>query len=148
MPDSISAFLRLLTSALGAGHPIRLLCGVSLGLLTRIAISVLTKLYPDNLFWAALNEYTSAWYVVIITPLLFMPLVFGRRGALEAPIQQINTIKLLIEEGDFSSSQQRLFWRSLVEKYIQSVQPNIASSPSITNLSEQTVEELRRETDS
>jgi hypothetical protein len=145
--DGISTFLRLLTNGLGAGHPIRLLCGVSLGLLARIAISVLAKLYPDNLFWATLNEYTAAWYVVIITPLLFISLVFGRRGALEAPIQQINTVRLLIEEGDFSIGQQRLFWRSLVEKYIKSIQPNLSRSPSLTDFSGQAIDELRGEGD-
>jgi len=35
----------------------------------------------------------------------------------------------------------------LVEKYIKSVQPNIASSPSVTDLSEQELKELRGETD-
>jgi len=62
--DGITILLRVLTNGLGAGRPIRLLCGVSLGLVARIVISVLARLHPDNLLWTTLNEYTAVWYVL------------------------------------------------------------------------------------
>lgn len=145
MSNGIPSFLRLLTKGLGSGHPIRLLCGVSFGLFVKIVISVLLKVYPENPVWMALNEYPAVWYVLVIAPLLFIPVVFGREGALEAAILQINTLKLLITEGGFSETQERLIWRSVVERYVNGIQPDLSRSPSLTELSKNALDEVKSE---
>ncbi|WP_407189138.1 hypothetical protein [Bradyrhizobium centrosematis] len=144
MGDDLSAFARLLTSSLGAGHPIRLLSGVSLALIAKIAVAILAKYFPDSPIWTTLNEYAAWCYILIVTPLLFVPLVMGRKGALEAPIQQINTVKLLIQEGDFSASERRQIWRSLADRYIKGVQPSLARAPSLAELSKEAIGDARR----
>jgi len=69
------------------------------------------------------------WYVIIVTPLLFMPIIFGRRGALEQVAHHVDTLRLFIDQAKFSAAQRQLYWHSLIEKYIHAVQPRFDQAP-------------------
>jgi len=101
MSDGISALLRLLIRAVGAGYPMRLVFGASGGAALKIVLTVAARHNPESAVWNAFNEFSVLWYVIIVTPLLFMPIIFGRRGALEQVAHHVDTLRLFIDQAKF-----------------------------------------------
>jgi hypothetical protein len=54
--DTTTAFARLLVGALGGGHPIRLLVGVSFSFIAKTLIFMFAQMNPETIFWSALNQ--------------------------------------------------------------------------------------------
>ncbi|WP_315804368.1 hypothetical protein [Bradyrhizobium sp. SZCCHNS3002] len=126
-----SATWRLITRAFGTNYPMRLAIGISLACLVHTVVRVFAKALPESNIWQALNEFGTTWYILIIAPLLFVSIVFGKQGAPEGAIQQINTIKALISEGGFNSSQRVMIWRSIVDKYLTALRPDLWGKPDL-----------------
>jgi hypothetical protein len=131
MNFDISGLWRIITGAVGTNYPMRLGIGIAFACLSQTVVRVLARINPDVVVWQTLNDLGTIWYLIIITPLMFLTVVFGKRGAPEGAVQQINTIRALIAEGNFSSAQRVMIWRSLVEKYLNALQPDLSSAPRL-----------------
>jgi hypothetical protein len=142
MTDMASGFLRLMTGMLGAGYPMRLYVGVAIGTLIKMFVGVLAFVYPDQVVWHALDVFSLTWYLVIVIPLLFAPLAFGHKGAPESVAHQVKTIELLISQAGFTKVQAALIWKSLIDKYIKAMQPDLSRAPKLADLYKETAKEL------
>jgi hypothetical protein len=137
-----SAIWRVLTSSFGTNYPMRLGIGAAFSCLLKTLVHVMAKVHPTEVIWLTLDEFGAIWYIAAITPLAFVTIVFGKKGAPEGVIYQINMVRALIAEGNFAPYQRILFWRSLTEKYLAALQPDISRNPSIRNLADETKEEF------
>jgi hypothetical protein len=142
MKDTLSEVLRLLTSVLGATHPMRLLLALSGALGVKTAVTVLSKTYAVQP-WTALDEFAAAWYILLIVPLFFAPVVLGRRGAPETAVHQVNTVRLLLQEAGFRGAQQQMIWRALIDKYLKAVQPDLSEKPRLASMLRDAVAETQ-----
>jgi hypothetical protein len=91
--------------------------------------------------WKALNEFELYWYILIITPLLYAPIVLGKRGASEKVVHHVNSIRLLMDQASITLTHQRRIWLSLIEKYIVEIKPDPTKNVSLPDLFNKTMEE-------
>lgn len=133
-PADLSGFWRYLVTSLGTLFPVRLALGIAIGFAIKTCIHVLAETGADK-SWVAFDEFNSIWYIVVVAPWLFVPIIFGRRGAPESTVHHINTVDLLIARSGLSPHQKSLIWRSLIEKYLNAVQPDLSRpSPALSAL--------------
>jgi len=137
-----SALGRMLFSALGGRHPIRLLIGVSLSSALKFIISILAKTNPEASFWSAMNEFSLPYFIFFVAPLLFIPVVFRRRGAPESAIHQANTLQMLLDQAKITGVRRQKFWNEFIERYIAALKPGLAENPDLKKVFDETVEEL------
>jgi hypothetical protein len=142
MTDVDSGLLRLMTSALGAAYPARLSVGISFGTICKMAVAALAAAYVGQPLLHALDQFALYLYIVAITPLLFIPIMFGRKGAPDSAVRQVNTVRLLIAEAGFTRGQTQLIWRSLIEKYIKAAQVDLSRPPKVVDLYSETAKEF------
>jgi hypothetical protein len=132
--DGLSAFWRFLVTSLGTLFPVRLALGVAVGFGAKTGVHVLAETTAEK-SWVALDEFSSIWFILILTPWLFVPIIFGRKGAPESAVHHINTVELLIARSGLSPHQRTMIWRSLIEKYLNAVQPDLSRpSPALNAL--------------
>jgi hypothetical protein len=145
--DQLTAAGRLVLSALGALFPVRLAVGLALGFLVKTIVHVAATI-QEQVLWRTLDEYNSIWYVIIVAPLLFIPVIIRSHGVPEQALHHINTIDLMITRSGLTPAQAQMMWRSLIEKYLASVQPDLSHpAPALDTLFEDTKHELRNTTD-
>jgi hypothetical protein len=131
-----------MTGMLGARHPMRLYVGVAIGTFIKMSVGVLASAYPDQMVWHALDADSLTWYLTIVTPLFFASLVFGHRGAPESVAQQVKTIELLMSHAGFTKAHAALIWKSLIDKYIKAMQPDLSRAPKLADLYKETAKEF------
>ncbi len=141
--DTTTAFARLVVGALGGGHPIRLLAGVSLSFIAKTMILLFAKMNPESVFWDALDQLSVLWIIVMVAPLLFIPVIWRRYGAPEAAIHQASTIRMLLEEAGIKGAQRQMFWHSFIDRYIKSLKPDLSEAPPLRKVVEETINELK-----
>jgi hypothetical protein len=142
MTDMPSGLLRLMTGMLGAGYPMRLYLGAAIGTLIKMFVGVFASSHPDRVVWHALDAFSLIWYLIIVIPLFFAPLVFGHKGAPESVAQQVNTIELLMSQAGFTKVQASLIWKALIDKYIKAMQPDLSRAPKLVDLYKETAKEF------
>ncbi|TQF27841.1 hypothetical protein UNPF46_29210 [Bradyrhizobium sp. UNPF46] len=120
--------MRQLANALGTLFPVRLAIGVALGFLMKTLVHVAALVEKGEL-WIALDEFSSVWYVIVIAPLLFINVVLRSRDAPEQSAHHVSTIDLMITRSGLPRAQANQVWRSLIEKYLTSVQPDLSRPP-------------------
>jgi hypothetical protein len=81
---------------------------------------------------------------LLITPLFFSTIIFRRSGAPESAIHQVNTVQLLIDKGGFTNAQRQLIWRSLIEKYLRAIEPDISKEAKLSELIKESVEDIQK----
>jgi hypothetical protein len=144
MNFDLSSVWRMVSGALGANHPIRLAVGCALSCFVRVLILVLARSFPEQPALQALDGLSIIWYLIIFTPMMFVSIVFGRGGAPENVVTQINTLDALISKGGFSPGQKTLMWRSLTDKYLTALKPDFSTSaPKLDDLYSQVEKETR-----
>jgi len=143
--DIGSSLLRLMTGALGAGYPTRLFVGISFGTICKMAVAALAAAYVSQPLLHALDQFALYLYIVAVTPLLFVPIMFGRKGAPDSAVQQVNTVRLLIAEAGFTRGQAQFIWRSLIDKYIRAAQVDLSRPPKVVDLYKESAGELTGE---
>ena len=55
--------------------------------------------YIDQPFVHALKQFVLYLYTFAVTQLLFVPIMFGRKGAPDSAVRQVNAVRLLIARG-------------------------------------------------
>lgn len=141
--EPLTAFGKLLVGALGSGHPIRLMVGFSLGFLVKTIILVWAAINPSSTTLSALNELGPWWFILIVTPLLFIPLIWRRHGAPESVVHQANTLRMLLDESGMTAGQKQTFWNMLISRFVQSVLPDLKQSPPVRELADSVIKELQ-----
>jgi hypothetical protein len=140
-PSMSSLMLRLIFRSLGAGHPIRLAVGVAFGIALKIAADVLSASYPESAALKTVAAYQSIWFIILCAPLVFVPIVFGKRSAPESAVHTINTIQALLDRAKLSRLGEQLFWRALLDKYVAAAKPDLRASPNMDDLFRETAKE-------
>jgi len=136
-----SGVIRIITSTLGANHPLRLGVAFALAAPLKMIVHALARFYAANAAWQALDEFSMIWYVLVAAALLFLPILVGRRGLSEEVNNQIETIAAMIEQAGMSGPQKKLLWTSLINKYLAETQPSISHRPSLPDLFEKVRQE-------
>lgn len=129
--DVPTALARLLFGAMGGGHPIRLFVGVSLSFALKFLVVILAGVYPESGPLKAVNELDLWFLILMITPLMFVPLIWGGSGAYESAVVHAKTLRKLIGEAKLTKIQERLIWLELINKYIQAVRPELSESADL-----------------
>jgi hypothetical protein len=60
-----------------------------------------------------------------------LPIAFGHRGMPEGASQNIKTIEALLNAAKSTKAQRSYVWFSLIQKYLEAVQPNFRAAPKI-----------------
>jgi hypothetical protein len=123
---SSTLFLRLLTRLVGADHPIRLGCGVSLGILLKLLLDGMAATFPDTAFIVRIADNQMIWFILACIPVVYWPLISGRRGAPEPVVHTINTIQAVLDRAKLTKVQEAMFWRALLDKYVAAAQPDLS----------------------
>jgi hypothetical protein len=142
--ETASAYVRLVLSALGGGHPIRLVIGVSCAHAFKLVVHFLAKAYPEASMWSALDDFSLWFYIPLIVPLLFVPIVFGKRGALESAIHQANTIRMLLDEAGIKGVRKQMVWNLFIDQYIRTLASGTRTltSPDLRQVFDDTLKRL------
>lgn len=142
MNYDLSSLWRMITSTFATNYPMRLAIGVALACFVQTVVHVLARTFPDDPALQALDEFATIWYLIIFTPLMYLPVILGKEGAPESVVTQINTIKALISEGDFGTVQRIMIWRSLTDKYLAALQPDLSRPPKLRDLYHEAANEI------
>lgn len=116
--NDISGLWRILTKSLGALFPIRLAIGASLGTAAKIAIHTTSYSLPHSLTLGALDQFDAVWYLVVFVPLVFISVIFRKRGAPEDAIHEINTLEAVLNRREFTASQRTQYWKEVADTYV------------------------------
>jgi hypothetical protein len=132
----------LLFAALGGGHPIRLFVGVSLSFALKFAVLILAEAFPESGSLKVING-TDLWFIILmITPLMFVPLIWGGSGAFESAVLHANTVRKLMNEARLTKIQERLIWLELINRYVQAVRPELSEEVDLKRVFDEIVKEL------
>jgi hypothetical protein len=140
-PSISTLLLRLIFRSLGAGHPIRLAIGVAVGIALKVAADALAAAYPESAALKTVAGYQSIWFIIVCAPLVFVPMVFGKRNAPETVVHTVNTIQALLDRAKLSRVGEQLFWRALLDKYVAAAKPDLTASPNMDDLFNETAKE-------
>jgi hypothetical protein len=110
--------------------------------LSKMVVNVLADVFAGQPVWHALNAFSLIWYLIVVIPLFFGMVAFGRKDAPELAVQQVNTVRLLMSEAGLSAAQRQIIWRSVIDKYIDAVGPDLSRQPALTDAYPRTVNEL------
>lgn len=143
MTDPAGSFIvRTLLALVGANHPIRVGVAFGAGILTSIGANILSVSFPDSAAFLYLAHLNIMYFVAIWIAALFAPIVFGRHGAPESSVHQINTVHAIMERAEMSQANKLMFWRSFLEKYIIATRPDLSRKPDVEKLAEETKQEI------
>jgi hypothetical protein len=67
----------------------------------------------------------------------------GKYGAPETAVHQVNTVKLLLEQSDFTTAQRQMIWRSLIEKYIKAAKADFSHPAKLQDLYHETAQDVK-----
>jgi hypothetical protein len=140
--DEISALIRQTTEFIGVTHPLRLGAAAFLGLTSHGVIRVLARNLHDEWLTAA-ADLSSVYYMAVWAAIFVVPLAFGWRGAPESGVRYIRTLRLLIDQTDFTVEERRNMWRLLVYKYLQAASPDLSHRPSAKSLLEDIAPQMK-----
>jgi H+/Cl- antiporter ClcA len=142
MNESTSFFTRFVLKALGAGHPIRLSIGIAIAVVLKIVADALALSSPGNAFLKGVSAYQMYWFVIACCPLAFIPVVLGKRNAPEAVVHTINTIQAILDRAKLSKTNEQMFWRALLDKYIAAAKPDLSGAPDMGKVFEEAKNEI------
>jgi hypothetical protein len=137
-----TALGRLLFSALGGRHPIRLFVGISCGCLAKLIVHALAETYVEAAIWSAMDDFSTWYYVVFVAPLLFVPMLVGRHGAPESAIHEANALRMLLDEAGIKGAQRQKFWNTFIDRYVGALASGTLRSPDLRQVFDDTVKEL------
>jgi hypothetical protein len=128
-----SLILRLILRILGAHHPIRLAGGLAIAVIVKMLVGAVAAGWPHPSL-AYLGSYETWWYMIGCAPLLYLPLLIGKKGAPETVVHQINTVQALLDRAGLPRERQKLVWNALVSKYIEEAKPDLSRTPDLAEL--------------
>jgi hypothetical protein len=141
MNDSISGIARLITSSFGSNFPLRVGVGIGIATLLKIIIHVLAVSTPPAAALNALDEFALYWYIVAISPLMFVPIIFNRHGIPEHILFQLNVVDAVIIRGKFTAAQRTLLYQAIANRYVHALHPTLEKPPDL----EKIFEEIRKD---
>ncbi len=121
---------QVLLRSFGANYAIRVI-GLCSGFGAKILISIGFAYLPNSPLFKILNDYPTYYYSFVLASLLMLPVAFGHKGIPEGVAQNIKTIEALLEAAKSTKPQRTFVWLSLIQKYLEAVQPNFRAEPKI-----------------
>jgi len=83
------------------------------------------------------------WFLILmITPLMFAPLIWGGSGAAETAVLHANTVRKFMNEAKLTKVHERLIWLELINKYIQGVRPDLSDGADLQRVFDDIVKEI------
>jgi hypothetical protein len=131
-----SQMIRLVTVALGGNYPMRLVLGLALGVFLKMVVHTVasSQLGGPQTVWSALDDFAMVYFMFVVAPLPFIPIIFSVRTAPEGISHQINTVRVLLDEEKATQERRAYVWRSLTNKYFSALTPDLRQGPSLETL--------------
>ena len=119
---ALTQFIRSITSAFGAAHPIRFSVGILLGyVLHGIGVKLLAAAFPHITWLKAASDLGVIPYIALGLLISFGLLARRKNLIPEKTIEQLSTIEEILERAGFSDSIKRQIWRDIIQKYLDSM---------------------------